>query len=185
MPYYSSKDKLSKDFQWLAKECSLEHFTFSRLSDYELVNLTGQIKNRIDDAFVEDFFNQFLSKVNLQSSPWEDTIERNMLPMLALIPGAGVQVIIDIGVNGAYKLIGLSGSTEAESFPQNTIFRVLRFRAKSLSLSSSGAMFKAIAKKHKKYLKYAFIASISINTLALAIAFYCFGKDLAIAVVIG
>jgi ATP-binding cassette subfamily C protein LapB len=172
VPYYSSKDKLSKDFQWLAKECSLEHFTFSRLSDYELVNLTGQIKDRIDNAFVEDFFNQFLSKVNLQSSPWEDTIERNMLPMLALIPGAGVQVIIDIGVNGAYKLIGLSGSTEAESFPQNTIFRVLRFRAKSLSLSSSGAMFKAIAKKHTKYLKYAFIASISINTLALAIAFY-------------
>ena len=172
MSYYSSQEQLKNDFQWLGQECSLEHFSYSRLSGYEFENFNRQIKDRLDNPFVEDFFNQFLSKVGLQSSQWEDTIERNMLPVLALIPGEGIQVIIDIDVNGAYKSIGLSGTTEVESFPQNTIFRVLRFRIKNRSLSSSGAMFKAITKKHKKYLNYAFIASISINALALAIAFY-------------
>lgn len=172
MTYYSSLEQLKNDLNWLSKDCTLEHFSYSRLSDYEFENIAGQVVERLDDPFVEDLFNQFLSKVNLQSSFWEDELTRSMLPVLALIPGSGAQVVIDIDVNGVYKSVDTSGTIQNESFPENTIFRMLKFQARKSTLSSSGAMFKAIAKKQKKHLYYALIASISINLLALAVAFY-------------
>jgi ATP-binding cassette subfamily C protein LapB len=49
---------------------------------------------------------------------------------------------------------------------------MLKFQARKSALSSSGAMFKSIAKKQKKHLYYALTASISINLLALGVAFY-------------
>ena len=136
MTYYSSLDQLKNDLRWLSKECTLEHFSYSRLSDYEFANLSGQIEQRLDNAFVEDIFNQFLSKGNLQSSMWEDTLTRSMFPVLALIPDVGMQIIIDIDVNGVYKSINANGSIESESFPENTIFRMLKFQSKKSSSKS-------------------------------------------------
>ena len=172
MAYYSSLEQFKNDFSWLSKECTLEHFSYSRLSEYEFLNIAGQINKRIDDPFVEDVFNQFLSKVNLQSSMWEKKLTRSMFPVLALIPGAGFQVIFDINANGTYKSMDASGNHESESFPENTIFRMLKFQRKKSALNSSIAMFKSIAIKQKKYLNYAFIATISTNILGLGVAFY-------------
>ena len=172
MAYYSSLEQLKNDLNWLSKECTLEHFSYSRLSDYEFANLSGQISKRLDNPFVEDLYNQLLSKIDLQSSVWEDTLSRSMLPVIALIPEVGVQIVIDIDVNGVYKSIDANGTIQNESFPEKTIFRMLKFQSKKSSSNSSGAMFKSIAKKQKKYLYFAIIASVSINTLALGVAFY-------------
>tara|TARA_B110000211_G_scaffold224161_1_gene274926 strand:- start:1813 stop:3702 length:1890 start_codon:yes stop_codon:yes gene_type:complete len=95
-----------------------------------------------------------------------------MLPALALVPGAGMKVIIDIDINGDCKSIDASGSNMHQSFPKNTTFRMLKFQARETATSSAKAMFKSIAKKQIKYLNYAIIASISINILALASSFY-------------
>jgi ATP-binding cassette subfamily C protein LapB len=83
-----------------------------------------------------------------------------------------MQVIIDIDVNGVYKSIDSSGTQEDKYFPENTIFRALKFQSYKTRFESSKAMFKSIARKQKKYLHYAIIASISINLLALASSFY-------------
>ena len=172
MTYYSSLEQLKTDLNWLSKDCTLEHFSNSRLSEYELENIFRLISERLDNPFVADIFNQFLAKSNLQVSMWDYTITRSMLPVLALVPGTGLQIIIDIDVNGVYKSVDTSGTLQNESFPEQTIFRMIKFRDQPNSSNSSGAMFKAVAKKQKKYLYYAFIASTSMNILALGVAFY-------------
>ena len=149
--YYSDQDQLTKDFHWLAKDCLLDQFAYSRLPDHEFQKLIRQIENRIDDSFVEDLFNQFLSKLNLQSSIWEDELTRSMLPVIALIPGVGAQIVIDIDVNGVYKSLDINGTCESETFPEHTIFRMLKFQSRKPSLNSAKAMFKSIALKQKKY----------------------------------
>jgi len=170
--YYSSVKQLKNDFNWLAKDCTLDHFSSYRISDYEYKDLAGQIVQRIDDSFVENLFNQLLSRLNLQPGVWEKTLTHAMLPALVFMPGAGMQVVIDIDVNGVYKSIDASGTNQRQSFPKNSIFRMLKFQAKKTAVSSSKEMFKSIAQKQKKYLHYAIIASISINLLALASSFY-------------
>ena len=172
MKYYNSVDQLKNDFKWLGKDCTLDHFSSSKLSEYEYKNLFRKIVQRADNPFVEDLFNQLLSKLNLQSSAWENTLTSPMLPALALIPGAGMRVIIDIDVNGIYKSIGEHGTNEYQSFPGNTIFKMLKFQAKESVVNSAKVMFELIAKEQKKYLYYAIIASVSINLLALASSFY-------------
>ncbi len=172
MKYYSSVKQLKNDFNWLAKDCTLDHFSSYRISDYEYKDLAGQIVQRIDDSFVENLFNQLLSRLNLQPGVWEKTLTHAMLPALVFMPGAGMQVVIDIDVNGVYKSIDASGTNQRQSFPKNSIFRMLKFQAKKTAVSSSKEMFKSIAQKQKKYLHYAIIASISINLLALASSFY-------------
>ena len=172
MKYYNSIKQLKKDFKWLSKDCTLEHFALSRLSEYDFKNISKWIVNRVDDSFVEGLFNQLLSKLNLQSSEWESKLTNPMLPAIALIPGIGMQVIIDIDVNGVYKSIDSSGAQKNKSFPENTIFKALKFQSQKTRFESSKSMFKSIATKQKKYLYYAIIASFSINLLALGISFY-------------
>ena len=172
MTYYNSIKQLKNDFRWLSKDCTLEHFSLSRLSEYDYKNISKWIVHRVDDSFVEGLFNQLLSRLRLQSSAWESELTSPMLPALALIPGIGMQVIIDIDVNGVYKSIDSSGTQENESFPENTIFKALKFQSQKTRFESSKSMFKSIARKQKKYLYYAIIASISINLLALASSFY-------------
>ena len=172
MTYYNSIDRLKNDFKWINKDCTLDHFSSSKLSEYKYKNLFKQIVQRVDNPFVENLFNQLLSELNLQSSAWEDALTSPMLPALALIPGVGMSIVIDIDVNGVYKTIGENGTNEYQSFPDNTIFRMLKFQAKESIVSSAKAMFESIAKKQKKYLYYAIIASVSINLLALGTSFY-------------
>ena len=170
--FYGNAEQLLNDFNWVSKDCSLDHFSYSKLSEHEHEKLIKKIVKRTDNDFVKDLFNQLLLKLNLQSTAWEKTLTSSMLPALALVPGAGMKVIIDIDINGVYKSIGASGTNTHQSFPKNTIFRMLKFQARETATSSARAMFKSIAKKQKKYLYYAIIASISINLLALAAAFY-------------
>ena len=172
MTYYSSVKQLKNDFRWLSKDCTLEHFSLSRLSEYDYKNISKWIVQRVDDSFVEGLFNQLLSRLNLQSSEWEAEITSPMLPALALIPGIGMQVVVSIDVNGVYKTTSESGTSEFQSFPDGTIFRMLKFQAKESVVSSAKEMFLSIAKKQKKYLYYAIIASVSINLLALGTSFY-------------
>ena len=68
MTYYNSIKQLKNDFRWLSKDCTLEHFSLSRLSEYDFKNISKWIVHRVDDSFVEGLFNQLLSKLNLQSS---------------------------------------------------------------------------------------------------------------------
>ena len=110
MTYYNSIDRLKNDFKWINKDCTLDHFSSSKLSEYKYKNLFKQIVQRVDNPFVENLFNQLLSELNLQSSAWEDALTSPMLPALALIPGVGMSIVIDIDVNGVYKTIGENGT---------------------------------------------------------------------------
>ena len=170
--YYGSVEQLKNDFNWLSRDCTLDHFSYSKLSEHEHEQFIKTIVQRIDNDFVKELFNQLLPKLNLQSTAWETTLTSSMLPALALVPGAGRKVIIDIDINGDCESIDASGTNKHQSFPKNTTFRMLKFQARETATSSAKAMFKSIAKKQKKYLYYAIVASTSINLLALASSFY-------------
>ena len=170
--YYGSVEQLKNDFNWVSRDCTLDHFSYSKLSEHEHEKLIKTIEQRIDNDFVKELFNQLLPKLNLQSTAWESTLTSSMLPALALVPGAGMKVIIGIDINGDCESIDASGSNKHQSFPENTTFRMLKFQAREAATSSAKAMFKSIAKKQKKYLYYAIVASTSINILALAASFY-------------
>ena len=163
MKYYSSVEQLKNDFNWLSRDCTLHHFSYSKLSKYEHEKLIKTIVQRTGNRFVKNLFNQLLPKLNLQSTAWESTLTNSMLPALALVPGAGMKVIIDIDINGDYESIDASGTNKHQSFPKNTTFRMLKFQARETATSSAKAMFKSIAKKQKKYLYYAIVASTSIS----------------------
>lgn len=172
MEYYNSPKKLEADLNWLAKSCTLDHFSSYRLSAYELEKLAEQIKDEIDNSLVKTLFSELCSKLNLQPTQWEKNITSPMLPAIALIPYVGMRVIIDININGVYKSISENGAEEHLSFSPNTVFKMLKFKARESVFSSAKAMFISIAKEQKKYLFYAIIASVSINLLALGSSFY-------------
>ena len=127
MEYYSSAEQLKNDFNWVSRDCTLDHFSYSKLSEHEHEKLIKTIVQRTGNRFVKNLFNQLLPKLNLQSTAWKKTLTSSMLPALALVPGAGMKVIIDIDINGVYKSIGASGTNTHQSFPKNTIFRMLKF----------------------------------------------------------
>ena len=172
MKFYSSVGHLTSDLNWLTKECTLDHFSVGRLSAYEYKQIFSAMGERTDDPFVENLLDQLLSKLNLQTTIWENKATTHMLPALALIPGDGLRIIVDIDANGDYKTVGPDGVNEHRSFPRKTLFRMLKFKAKKPAFHSAASMFKTIAKQQKKYLFYAVIASVSINLLALGSSFY-------------
>jgi len=170
--YYISTEQLKNDFNWLSRDCSLDYFSYSKLSDHEYEKLLKKIKKPIGNDHVEDLFDEVLLKINLQPNLWEKTLTSSMLPALALIPGQGMAVIVGIDINGVYKILNSSGVCQCSSFPESTVFRMLKFKAREAKASSAREMFQSIAIKQKKYLYYALVASISINLLAVASAFY-------------
>lgn len=170
--FYGDEDQLLNDLNWLTKDCSLDHFSYSKLSDYEYEKLLKKIEKPIVNDYVKDLFDELLLKINLQPNSWEKTLTSSMLPALAIIPGQGMAVIVGIDINGAYKILSSSGKYQYSSFPESTVFRMLKFKAREAKASSAREMFQSIAIKQKKYLYYAIVASISINLLALASAFY-------------
>ena len=170
--FYGNVEQLLNDFNWVSKDCSLDHFSYSKLSDHEYERLIKKINKPEGNDYIKDLFDEFLLKLNLQPTSWEKTLTSSMLPALALIPGQGMTVIVSIDINGVYKSLNSSGEYQHLSFPESTVFRMLKFKAREAKAASAREMFQSIAIKQKKYLYYAIVASISINLLALASAFY-------------
>jgi ATP-binding cassette subfamily C protein LapB len=174
--YYSDSQQLKEEFDWLSKVCTLDHFVASRLSPYEHEKLYKKITPQVNNLFVKNFVNEFLSKLDLQDTVWESAVNstmlRIMIPVIALIPSAGMRIIIDREADGSYKTLGVNGVENYKTFPKKTLFRMLKFKIKKASVSTAKAMFTTIALEQKKYLFYAIVASVSINLLALAASFY-------------
>lgn len=169
---YSEIEQLKKDFNWLTKESTLEHFSLSRISSYDYDQFNKKLTSNIDDKFVMYFFDEILVKYDLQDAQWKKNINKTMLPIFALIPDRGLRIILELNVDGSYKTVGADGLENFTSFTKNTKFKILKFKRKESTNISAMQMFKNIALKQKKYLVYAVIASVSVNILALGSSFY-------------
>lgn len=169
---YSSIEEIKRDFNWLTKECTLEHFISSRLSNYDYDKFSKRLTSKTDDEFIMQFYSELLNKLDLQDTRWEKKVNNTMLPVLAFIPDAGARVILELDVDGSYKTVGANGIEIYRDFPKGTIFKNLKFNRKDEGNISAKQMFIDIALKQKKYLVYAVIASISVNILALGASFY-------------
>ena len=169
---YSDIEQLKRDFHWLTKESTLEHFAYSRLSSYYYDLFYKKLNSNISDDFSESFFTRVLYILDLKYTPWAEHVNSTMLPMLALIPNVGLKIILEHNSNGSYKTVGVDGVENYASFPQGSRFKALKFKRKEIENVSAIGMFKDIAFKQKKYLVYAMIASVSVNILALGSSFY-------------
>ena len=169
---YSDIDQVKKDFNWLSKECTQEHFIASRISTYDYELFYKKLTSQTDDKFILNFFDELLNKFDLQDTRWETSVDDTMLPMFALIPDIGLRIVIEREVNGTYKTLGVNGIEHYTVFSKETKFKPLKFTRKESGNISAWQMFKEMAQKQRKYLVYAVIASVSVNILALASSFY-------------
>ncbi len=169
---YNSTQELQEDFHWLSRECTLEHFLVSPLSPYDYDTFLKKLSSIGDDKFTLAFFNDLLSKFELQETSWQERINNTMLPIIALIPDEGLKIIIASESDGSYRTVGVDGNGVCHSFAKGTKFRALKFKRKEVKKVTAKQMFKEIAHKQKKYLFYAVTASVSVNMLALGSSFY-------------
>lgn len=169
---YNTSQEFKEDFNWLTKECTLEHFLVSRLSPYDYDTFFNKLSSDMDDKFTLNFFNELLLKFDLQETKWSDKINSTMLPILALIPAQGLKIIIEVQSDGSYKTVDAKGTDSCRNFPKRTKFKALKFNRREVKKMSASQMFIDIAKSQKKYLFYAVIASVSVNILALGSSFY-------------
>jgi ATP-binding cassette subfamily C protein LapB len=172
---YNHKLELEKDFAWLSSECLIEQLQYSEPSRYEkdqFVKKLDRYDGVVQDKFALEFFDQYLSKYQLQETKWTTSIDDTMLPIVALVPNHGLQVIIEKQSDNRYKTIGKDGTDSFVEFPKGTQFKVLRTKRAQSKISSAKQMFKKIALSQKRFLIYAVIATVSINILALGSSFY-------------
>lgn len=169
---YKDISQLQKDFEWLTQECNVEHFTASRISSHAIEKFSKKLTSNTDDTFVLAFFSELTHTYGLHDLEWSENINSTMLPVLALVPDVGLRIILKTDVDGSWGTVGSDGIQSYTNFPKNTRFKALKFIRKEDDKRSAMQMFKEIAKKQKKSLWYAVIASVSVNILALGSSFY-------------
>lgn len=176
------------DLNWLHNEATLEVFKAFRMSDYQYNQFVERVESLTDAASdnkqakttatlfykkpLQAFYNEILTRFDLENSPWEKRLSKTMLPMISLMPGLGMRIIIGVNSDGSFETIGAKGIERFTDFPAGSVFKKLRLLAKDISKMPAKQMFKKFAFQQKKYLIYAVTASVSVNVLALTIAFY-------------
>jgi len=120
---YNTSQELKKDFDWLTQTCTLEHFLASRLSPYDYDAFLSKITLNIDDTFILQFFNELLVKFDLQETKYSEKVNNTMLPLLALVPNRGLQIIIELQDDNLYKILDANGTQTCRNFPENTIMQ--------------------------------------------------------------
>lgn len=168
---YIHQDKAKHDMQWLTQKCSLPHFASSRLSSYEIITLEKRLSS-IDDSAILSFYEEVFQKFNLKNPIWSASITPESLPLLALIPGEGLQIILEHEADGGWKCDGEYGISIQRTFPSKTLVTSIKSQRLTPGKISATQMFKTVARAQKPILVHAAIASLSINMLALGTSFY-------------
>ncbi len=168
---YTHLDKAKQDMQWLTQVCSLPHFASSKLSSYAHLMLEKKLVT-LDDTLILSFYETLFDTFNLKKPLWSPTVSPEALPLLALIPGEGMQIILEHEADGAWKCDGVYGISLKRTFPSKTVFSSIKSQRLTPGKISATEMFKTVARAQKPILIHAAIASLSINMLALGTSFY-------------
>ena len=172
---YSTKVEFDKDFVWLSRECLLEQLKKSEPSRYDKDVFLKKIQTLdgvVEDSFVLEFYDEYLAKYDLEESSWQKSFSKTQLPVMVISPNLGIKIIIEYLSDKKYKTISKDGVESIESFPKNSLYRLLREKRKEIKVQSAKEMFKKIALSQKRFLVYGVIASLSINILSLGSSFY-------------
>jgi ATP-binding cassette subfamily C protein LapB len=168
---YKNIEEIQKDFDYLTKKCTIEHFLLSRPDKPKLEEYFLKLE-RYDDKFVLNYFKEFIKEFQINTSSWKKEIDSHKLPVLALIPSKGLRIFLEQMSDGNYKAEGAEGIEYLEDFPPGTRFLELKINKEENIKKTASKMFYDIAIKQKKYVIYALIASFSINIFALVTSLY-------------
>ncbi|MDY0403062.1 ATP-binding cassette domain-containing protein [Sulfurovum sp.] len=171
--FYKSLEALKEDSAWLTQTCSLPHFSNFKLSKYEYDELEKQllahssVSNEVAVAYYEKIFDAF----NLIKPKWTKSINAEMLPSLALVPGEGICIVLEQLPNGQYKCDSREG-IRYHDLKETVLYTPIREKRKAEASKSAYEMFKKVALKEKPRIVHAAIATFSINFLALGTSFF-------------
>lgn len=168
-----SLENLRNDFSWLEKNCNIEIFSKYRLNDFDFNKLNQKIENlSTEENQIRQFIDELFHKHHLQNIDWNDKIIESDLPAVALFEDGGFKIVIEKQVDHTWKTISRLGEEDIIKFPDSCKFKPIRLQRIEKKFSSAKEMFMKIARSQKKYLFYLFVATITINILALASSFY-------------
>ncbi|MDD2450887.1 MAG: ATP-binding cassette domain-containing protein [Sulfurovum sp.] len=171
--FYKSIEALREDSAWLTQTCSLPHFSNFKLSKYEYDALEKQLlaqssaSNEVAVAYYEKIFDAF----GLIKPQWVKSINAEMLPSLALVPGEGICIVLEQLPSGQYKCDSREGIRYHE-LDGEVFYTPIREKRKAEASKSAYEMFKKVALKEKPRIVHAAIATFSINFLALGTSFF-------------
>ena len=160
-----------EQISWLAQSCSYHHFAASRLSSHEYDALEKKITS-VDDRSIVSFFETFFNAFKIKKPQWSEALAHEALPVLALIPGEGLRIVIELEADGSWKTEGIEGVEKTAEFPMGTLFTSIKSDRSETKKLSATEMFKEVAYRQKPIIIYAAIASLSINILALGTSFF-------------
>ncbi|MDD2653029.1 MAG: ATP-binding cassette domain-containing protein [Sulfurimonas sp.] len=171
--FYNSIEALKEDGAWLMQVCSLPHFSNFQLSKYEYDALEKQLlthssaSNKVTVVYYEKIFDAF----SLIKPKWTTSINAEMLPSLALIPGEGACIVLEELPNGQYKCDSRKG-VRYHKLDGAVLYTPIREKRKAKASKSAYEMFRKVALKEKPRIVHAAIATFSINFLALGTSFF-------------
>lgn len=165
-------EEAKKQIRWLSQSCSSHHFAASRLSKHEFDVLEQKINVLDDDYYINTFFTTLFSALKLKKPEWNQVLAHESLPVLALIPGDGLRIIIELEADGSWKCEGVNGIEKRKEFAKGTLFTAIKSEKNDNKKLSATEMFKEVAYRQKPIIIYAAIASLSINILALGTSFF-------------
>ena len=168
---YKDLEQAKNDLQWLAKKCTLPHFSSSRLSAYQYATLEKAL-NSVEEDSVRLFYEACFDAFHLKKPLWSHHLEQVSLPALALIPEHGLSIVYALEADGSWKSESIEGVKYIKNFHPDTFFTPIKMKPVEKSKKSASKMFKEVALEQKTKLFHAAVATVSINILALATSFY-------------
>jgi len=168
---YNSLEYAKSDLNWLLISSTIIDEHTKSLSSKQVNEYVEKLQYH-NDAFIKEFYGNLCEALNFKPLEFTHEINKEFLPLLALVPSMGLVLVYEKSSDGSYKAQSKNGLESIAFFPQGTFFAPLKSQKQVSQYKSSYAMFKQVALKHKKVLVYLAAATFSINTLALGTSLY-------------
>lgn len=167
---------------WLAQRCSALHPQVRQPSRREVSALQRQVAPEtlmsVDcdegrDRLLHTLEALFLA-MGLSTPEWRQTPARELLPMVALLPGVGCRILYARTPEGRWLMEGPKGSQQLYQLPEGGLYSAIATPRQEERETATGALalFKTTLFARKGIFVQAALASLLANALALAASLY-------------
>ncbi len=160
------------DLAWLARRCAAQHESLHRPSRRELAALQDAVVAGAPMELLEDTVAALFGKMGLEAPDWQGAPARELLPMVALIPGAGCGVVYARTAEGHWLMETPAGSQPLHHLPEGGRYAAIAAPRAGAEEPTALAMFRSALLSRKGIFVQAAAASLLANVLALAASLY-------------
>lgn len=160
------------DVAWLARRCAAQHESLHRPSRRELAALQDAVVADAPVELLQDTVATLFRRIGLEAPEWQSAPARELLPMVALIPGAGGGVVYARTAEGHWLMETPAGSQPLPHLPEGGRYAAIAAPRTGAEDPTALAMFKNALASRKGIFFQAAAASLLANVLALAASLY-------------